>query len=119
MLPRFSSKLRDGNVSKAYRGTCGPSVVIVGGGGSSVGGGTLRIDATVGQPAGGTALSSEQFSMQIGFWPSVALSPASLANISTRLRVEAGDNVLIGGFIVTGSQPKRVLIGLVEVYALN
>ncbi len=31
-------------------------------------------------------------------------------NISTRMRVEAGDNVLIAGFIVTGAQPKRVLI---------
>jgi hypothetical protein len=33
-----------------------------------------------------------------------------LANISTRLRVETGDNVLIGGFIVTGTQPKRVMV---------
>jgi hypothetical protein len=34
----------------------------------------------------------------------------TLANISTRLRVETGDNVLIGGFIVTGSQPKRIIV---------
>ena len=33
-----------------------------------------------------------------------------LANISTRLLVETGDNVLIGGFIVSGTQPKKVLI---------
>ena len=33
-----------------------------------------------------------------------------LLNISTRMRVEAGDNVLIAGFIVTGSQPKKVII---------
>jgi hypothetical protein len=33
-----------------------------------------------------------------------------LANISTRLRVETGDNALIGGFIVTGTQPKRVIL---------
>ncbi len=31
-------------------------------------------------------------------------------NISTRLRVERDDNVLIAGFIVTGSAPKKVLI---------
>ena len=31
-------------------------------------------------------------------------------NIATRMRVETGDNVLIAGFIVTGSQPKKVLI---------
>ena len=33
-----------------------------------------------------------------------------LANIATRLRVETGDNVLIGGFIITGTQNKRVLL---------
>ena len=33
-----------------------------------------------------------------------------LANISTRLRVETGDNVLIGGFIVTGSTQKRIIV---------
>ncbi len=33
-----------------------------------------------------------------------------LGNISTRLRVETGDNVLIGGFIVTGTQPKKVIV---------
>jgi autotransporter-associated beta strand protein len=36
-------------------------------------------------------------------------NPTTLANISTRLRVETGDNVLIGGFIITGTQPKRVI----------
>lgn len=38
------------------------------------------------------------------------LAPTTLANISTRLPVETGDNVLIGGFIVTGTQPKRVIV---------
>jgi len=33
-----------------------------------------------------------------------------LANISTRLAVGTGDNVLIAGFIVTGSQQKRILV---------
>jgi hypothetical protein len=33
-----------------------------------------------------------------------------LANISTRLPVQTGDNVLIGGFIVTGPQPKKVIV---------
>lgn len=36
--------------------------------------------------------------------------PTTLANISTRLRVETGDNALIGGFIVTGTQAKKVII---------
>jgi len=38
------------------------------------------------------------------------LEPTVLANISTRMRVEAGDNVLIGGFIVSGIQPKKVIV---------
>ena len=37
-------------------------------------------------------------------------APTVLANISTRLRVETGDNVLIGGFIITGTQPKKVIV---------
>jgi CSLREA domain-containing protein len=36
--------------------------------------------------------------------------PTRLANISTRLRVETGENVLIGGFIITGTQPKKVIV---------
>ncbi|MBA3833568.1 MAG: fibronectin type III domain-containing protein [Chthoniobacterales bacterium] len=35
--------------------------------------------------------------------------PATFGNISTRLRVETGDDVLIGGFIVTGTQPKKII----------
>ena len=38
------------------------------------------------------------------------LARTRFANIATRLRVETGDNVLIGGFIVTGTQPKRLII---------
>jgi hypothetical protein len=42
--------------------------------------------------------------------PTPAPSPSTLANISTRLLVETDDNVLIGGFIITGTQPKKVII---------
>jgi hypothetical protein len=38
------------------------------------------------------------------------LGPATLLNISSRLNVGTGDNVLIGGFIVTGSGPKKVIL---------
>jgi hypothetical protein len=37
-------------------------------------------------------------------------TPGQPLNVSTRLQVLTGDNVLIGGFIVTGTAPKRVLI---------
>ena len=33
-----------------------------------------------------------------------------MLNISTRLRVRSGDDALIGGFIITGSEAKRVII---------
>ena len=36
--------------------------------------------------------------------------PHKLLNISTRLRVQTGENVLIGGFILTGAESKRVII---------
>jgi plastocyanin len=37
-------------------------------------------------------------------------SAAQPLNISTRLRVQTGENVMIGGFIITGSVPKKVII---------
>jgi hypothetical protein len=35
---------------------------------------------------------------------------AQTINLSTRMRVETGDNVAIGGFIITGTAPKHVLL---------
>jgi hypothetical protein len=37
-------------------------------------------------------------------------APAQALNISTRMRVETGNNVLIGGFIITGTAPKTVAV---------
>jgi hypothetical protein len=42
--------------------------------------------------------------------PTGTPTPARLLNISTRLRVESGDNALIVGFIITGSSPKKVML---------
>jgi hypothetical protein len=36
-----------------------------------------------------------------------------LSNISTRAFVQTGDNVMIGGFIVQGTEPKRVIIRVI------
>ena len=36
--------------------------------------------------------------------------PSTFKNISTRLRVEIGDNALIGGFIITGTQSRKVIL---------
>lgn len=42
--------------------------------------------------------------------PAIATLPARLLNIATRMRVLTGDNGLIAGFIVTGTEQKKVLI---------
>jgi subtilisin-like proprotein convertase family protein len=80
-------------------------------------------------PAGTTALSTFAGTTPNGDWNLFAVddgladtgsinlwtldfdfAPTILANISTRLPVLTGDNVLIGGFIVTGTQPKKVIL---------
>ena len=42
--------------------------------------------------------------------PSITVEPVTLHNISTRLSVGTGNNALIGGFIVSGSVNKSLLI---------
>ena len=42
--------------------------------------------------------------------PTPGGAPSTLGNIATRLRVQSGDNVLIGGLIATGTASKRVII---------
>ncbi|CAN5309941.1 hypothetical protein BH20VER2_BH20VER2_17690 [soil metagenome] len=56
-----------------------------------------------GDGSGGRELASSELFLTNG--------PATQAlNISTRLPVANGDDVLIGGFIITGSAPKKVII---------
>jgi subtilisin family serine protease len=42
--------------------------------------------------------------------PTPGSGPTVLGNISTRLVVGTGDNALIGGFIITGTQAKKVIV---------
>ncbi|MEY2562485.1 MAG: hypothetical protein QOH88_678 [Verrucomicrobiota bacterium] len=42
--------------------------------------------------------------------PAVAQPPIVFSNIATRMRVGAGDNAMIGGFIITGNVQKKVII---------
>ncbi len=42
--------------------------------------------------------------------PSPPAPPKTLLNVSTRLRSQTGDNVLIGGFIITGTEAKKVVL---------
>lgn len=55
----------------------------------------LRVTATATDSLGNTS----EFSAALG----------QLLNIATRLRVQTGDKVLIGGFIVTGTEPKKIM----------
>ena len=46
----------------------------------------------------------------VGAFEFDGVAPATLGNISTRAFVQTGDNVMIGGFIVQGNTPKRVIL---------
>jgi N-acetylneuraminic acid mutarotase len=53
----------------------------------------------------GSALASSEL-----YTATAAVLPSHVSNMSTRAFVQEGDNVVIGGFVVQGSQPKRVVI---------
>jgi hypothetical protein len=55
-------------------------------------------------------LSSNTAHRVIEITQTASPSAAQLLNISSRLRVQTGDNVLIGGFIIIGSDPKKVAL---------
>jgi uncharacterized membrane protein len=48
-----------------------------------------------------------------------ATAASRLSNISTRAFVQTGDNVMIGGFIVQGTEPKRIIIAPLALSSLN
>ena len=51
------------------------------------------------------------FSTDLASFPPPPIDPSqNLLNISTRARVESGEDAMIGGFIVQGPDPKKVLI---------
>ncbi|MEO5754614.1 MAG: peptidylprolyl isomerase, partial [Chthoniobacterales bacterium] len=64
--------------------------------------GTATITVTATDANGATASQS--------FAVTVQSTPVHAANISTRLQVGAGEDALIGGFIILGDAPKRVMI---------
>ena len=61
--------------------------------------------------AGGNVAYTATFNgEQDVYYVRVAPPPLHLLNIATRMRVQAGDRSLIAGFIVTGTEPKKVII---------
>jgi hypothetical protein len=63
-----------------------------------------------GQSSDISATSPEGINLDVIGYDLAQTGPASLGNISTRSFVQTGDNVMIGGFIVQGTGPKRVII---------
>jgi hypothetical protein len=55
-------------------------------------------------------VSIDELNMQLATTPATVPPPSQALNVSTRLAVLTGDNALIGGLILTGTDPKRVLI---------
>jgi uncharacterized delta-60 repeat protein len=58
----------------------------------------------------GTGFGTNSGSITESVWSVFIFRPSTLGNISTRLRVQTGDNAMIGGFIITGTQPKTVIV---------
>ena len=63
-----------------------------------------------GQSSDVTATSPEGINLDVIGYDLAQTTQASLGNISTRSLVQAGQNVMIGGFIIQGPGPKRVII---------
>ena len=64
----------------------------------------------MGQSADIAATSPEGINLDVIGYDLTQTSQASLGNISTRSFVQTGEHVMIGGFIVQGNGPKRVII---------
>jgi hypothetical protein len=63
-------------------------------------------------PGGYSAIVSGKGASGVGLFELYDLDAdkGRVANISTRSRVETGDNVMIGGFILTGTTPNQVIV---------
>ncbi len=66
--------------------------------------------ATLAAAPGTLDLSIQQIDFQLDPTAATIEPPSRPLNISTRLNVGTGDNVLIGGFIITGTDPKLVVL---------
>ncbi len=66
--------------------------------------------ACAGQYSDISATSPECINLDVIGYDLARTGPPSLGNVSTRSLVQTGSNVMIGGFIVQGSGPKRVII---------
>jgi hypothetical protein len=66
--------------------------------------------ACYGQASDMTETSPEGINLDVIGYDRVPPLKGQLLNISTRMEVLLGDQVLIGGFIVTGTSPKKIIV---------
>ena len=71
---------------------------------------TIVSDNTAGHVAYAATFNLEEDIYYVRVAPAPTLPPAQALNLSTRMRVQTGDNVGIGGFIIAGTAPKHVLL---------
>jgi hypothetical protein len=90
---------------RGWGGTSGGYIITAANLGPNVAGQTIKLRFRMGSDtvAAGIGWHIDGISITDGPCP-------TLANISTRLLVDTGNNVLIGGFIVGGTQPKKVIV---------
>jgi hypothetical protein len=68
-------------------------------------------DPSIANASGGDGTDIGAFELQMPSpAPTPTPSPTKLANISTRAFVQTGDNVMIGGFIIVGTDPQKVIV---------
>jgi hypothetical protein len=72
----------------------------------SSGSNPVRSEATPGT----LDLSIEQLDFQLSGTPASVAPPSTAQNISTRANVGTGENVLIAGFIISGTEPKQIVL---------
>jgi hypothetical protein len=67
---------------------------------------------TLSNPVGGAVLGSpfQTSVVIIDNDPTPSPTPGTFGNIATRIHVELGQNVLIGGFIIRGNAPEKVIV---------
>jgi cyclophilin family peptidyl-prolyl cis-trans isomerase len=96
-ISTLSFSAASNNASIADATVSGTKLLVAG---KQIGSATITVTAT--DFDGGTV--SQNFSVN------VIAAPGRLVQLSTRMQVGTGDNALIGGFIMRGSSPKRLMI---------
>jgi cyclophilin family peptidyl-prolyl cis-trans isomerase len=97
VIPTLNFSVMSSNSTIAEAIVSGPRLLVAG---RQIGSATITVTAT---DFDGATVSQN-------FTVNVIAAPGRLIQLSTRMQVGTGDNVLIGGFIMRGPSPKRLVI---------